>query len=85
MLPRTFYSYETSALYSDYDVGNFNSSTPLRQRASSLHQYQVTNTEKREGDGTGIPVTSKKSKSKPNKLSTSREPKGIRKMLYDCM
>lgn len=77
MLPRTFYSYETSGLYSDCDVENCNSSSPLRQRASSLHQDQVTKTEKREGDGTGVPVTSKKSKSKPNKSSIPRETKGI--------
>ncbi|XP_040003386.1 TBC1 domain family member 24-like [Xiphias gladius] len=70
---RSFYSYETSELYSDHDAGNFNRSSPLRQRARSLHQQQVTKKENREGDGAGVRVTSKKSKSKH---STSRELNG---------
>ncbi|XP_055368205.1 TBC1 domain family member 24-like isoform X2 [Betta splendens] len=61
---RSFYSYDTSTLDSDCDVGN--ESNPGRQRSNSLHH---------ELHGS---VISEKSKSKPNKLSTSREPKGTK-------
>ncbi|GAA6229726.1 TBC1 domain family member 24-like [Lates japonicus] len=73
---RSFYSYETSELYSDYDVGNFDMASPLRQREESLHQHQVTKKENRERGGAGLPVTSKKTKSKLNKSSPSRELNG---------
>ncbi|XP_071359430.1 TBC1 domain family member 24-like isoform X2 [Trachinotus anak] len=71
---RSFYSYETSELHSDYDVGNFDQSSPMKQRASSQHQHQVTSKENKEGDGAGVRVTSKKSKL--NKHSPSRELSG---------
>ncbi|KAM7394069.1 hypothetical protein PAMP_020892 [Pampus punctatissimus] len=70
---RSFYSYETSDLYSDYDMGNFNISSPLMQRANSLLQQNVNKKEKREGDGGGVRISPKNSKSKPNKHSPSRE------------
>ncbi|XP_070779849.1 TBC1 domain family member 24-like [Enoplosus armatus] len=70
---RSFYSYETSELYPDCDMGNSTRCSPLRQRESSLLQYQVNKKEKREGEGAGVRVTSKKSKSKPNKHSPSKE------------
>ncbi|XP_044201689.1 TBC1 domain family member 24-like [Thunnus albacares] len=70
---RSFYSYETSDLCSEYVMGNFNRSSPLRQRASSLLQYHVNKKEKREGDGGGVRISPKKSKSKPSKHSPSRE------------
>ncbi|KAK9540012.1 hypothetical protein VZT92_002488 [Zoarces viviparus] len=73
---RSFYSCETTELNSDYDAGNFSWSSPLRQRASSLIQYQVNKKEKREGDGPGVPVSSKKSKSKRSKHSQTREHNG---------
>ncbi|XP_040893172.1 TBC1 domain family member 24-like [Toxotes jaculatrix] len=73
---RSFYSYETSERFSDYDMGNFDRSSPLRQRATSLHRLQGTKKENKEGDGAGVRVTSKKSKSKPNKHSPSRELNG---------
>lgn len=73
MLPRSFYSYETSELYSEYDSTR---SSSLGQRASSLLQYQVNKKEKREGDGAGVRLIPKKSKSKPNKHSPSRELNG---------
>ncbi|XP_029368538.1 TBC1 domain family member 24-like [Echeneis naucrates] len=71
---RSFYSYETSELYSDYDVGNFDRSSPLRQRASSLLMQQLAKKENKKCDGTGVRVTSKKSKL--NKQSPSKELSG---------
>ncbi|XP_042341683.1 TBC1 domain family member 24-like isoform X2 [Plectropomus leopardus] len=56
---RSFYSYETSELHANYDTGNFERSSPLKQR-----------------DGAGVRVTLKKSKSKPNKHSPTRELNG---------
>ncbi|KAL7403463.1 hypothetical protein ABVT39_000879 [Epinephelus coioides] len=56
---RSFYSYETSELYTNYDVGNFAMCCPPRQR-----------------DGAGVRVPLKKSKSKPNKQSPTRELSG---------
>ena len=79
LLLRSFYSYETSELYSDYDMGNSSMSSPLG--TSSLLQNQVTKKEKREGDGAGVRLTSRKSKSKPNKHSPSRELNGTEIML----
>ncbi|XP_078136344.1 TBC1 domain family member 24-like [Sander vitreus] len=73
---RSFYSIETSELDLDFDVENFTRSSPLRQRASSLHQYQGNKKEKKEGNVAGVRITSKKSKSKPNKHSSTREPNG---------
>ncbi|KAM7418915.1 hypothetical protein PAMA_016166 [Pampus argenteus] len=70
---RSFYSYETSDLYSNYGVENFDISSPLMQRANSLLQQNVNKKEKREGDGGGARISSKNSKSKPNKHSPSRE------------
>lgn len=71
---RSFYSFETSELYSNFDVGNSSTPSPLMQKASSL-QNQVNKKEKREGDGNGnvFRVTSKKSKSKQKRHSPSRE------------
>lgn len=66
---RSFYSYETSELHSNHDVGNSSMSSPVR--TSSLAKK-----EKREGDGAGVRLTSRKSKSKPNKHSPSRELNG---------
>lgn len=79
---RTFYSYEMSELFSEYDVKGFNGSSPLRQRANSLQQNQVTKTENSEGDRCGVPITSNNSKSKPNKPFIPREPEGIGLILY---
>ncbi|XP_041789545.1 TBC1 domain family member 24-like [Chelmon rostratus] len=73
---RSFYSFETSELYSGYDVGNFAMSNPLTQRTSILQQYQMNKKEKREGDGAGVRLPSKKSKSKPKKRSPSSELNG---------
>ncbi|XP_035492406.2 TBC1 domain family member 24 isoform X1 [Scophthalmus maximus] len=73
---RSFYSYETSELQSDYDVGHFDRSSPLRQRASSFQQRSATKKENGDGDGACVKVTAKKSKSKPKKLSPSRELNG---------
>ncbi|XP_034713237.1 TBC1 domain family member 24-like isoform X2 [Etheostoma cragini] len=73
---RSFYCIETSELDLGFDVGNFTRSSPLRQRASSLHQYQGNKKEKKEGNGAGVRITSKKSKSKPNKHSSTRAPNG---------
>ncbi|XP_029992982.1 TBC1 domain family member 24-like isoform X2 [Sphaeramia orbicularis] len=42
---RSFYSYETSEVDSDFDMKNFSRSNPLRQRASSL-QFQGNKKEK---------------------------------------
>ncbi|KAM8772097.1 TBC1 domain family member 24-like [Acanthopagrus schlegelii] len=69
---RSFYSYETSELYADYDVGKFTGASPLR--VSSSLQYQVNKKEKREGEGAGDGLASKKSK--PKKLLSSRELNG---------
>ncbi|XP_037618129.1 TBC1 domain family member 24-like isoform X2 [Sebastes umbrosus] len=71
---RSFYNCETSELKTDCDAGNLAGSSSLRPRASSLLQYQGNKKEKREGDG--VRVTSKKSKSKPNKHSQTRELNG---------
>ncbi|XP_022620784.1 TBC1 domain family member 24-like [Seriola dumerili] len=71
---RSFYSYETSELHSNYDMGNFDRSSPLRQRASSLHLHHVTKKENKEGDGASVRVTFKKSKL--SKHSPSRELSG---------
>ncbi|XP_076584903.1 TBC1 domain family member 24-like isoform X1 [Chaetodon auriga] len=73
---RSFYSFETSELYSGYDMGNFIRSNPLTERASALQQYQVNKKEKREGDGAGVQLASKKSKPKPKRHSQSRELNG---------
>ncbi|CAK6953400.1 TBC1 domain family member 24-like [Scomber scombrus] len=56
-------------------MGSFDRSSPLRQRASSLLQYQVNKKEKKEGDGGGggVLIPPKKSKTKQSKHSTSRE------------
>nr|XP_040042881.1 TBC1 domain family member 24-like isoform X1 [Gasterosteus aculeatus aculeatus] len=66
---RSFYSYEQTERNSEYDAGNFSRSSPLRQRVSSLIQYQVNKKEKREGDGVGAGVGTKKTKSKRSKHS----------------
>ncbi|KAF1395063.1 hypothetical protein PFLUV_G00007660 [Perca fluviatilis] len=73
---RSFYSIETSELDLDFDVGNFTRSSPLKQRATSLYQYRGNKKEKKEGNGAGVRITSNKSKSKPNKHSSTREPNG---------
>lgn len=53
------------------------------QGVSTLLQNQVNKKEKREGDGNGngFRVTSKKSKSKPNRHSASRDPNGTKLMV----
>lgn len=74
---RSFYSYETSELYSDYDVGSFTRSSPLRQKTNSSQlNHQMTKKEQGQEERSAVRVTSKKSKSKPNKLSSSRELNG---------
>ncbi|XP_069024455.1 TBC1 domain family member 24-like isoform X2 [Embiotoca jacksoni] len=75
---RSFYSYETSELLSDYDMGSFTRSSPLRQRVNLLLKHQGTKKEEEEGDGSAVQVTSKKPKSKQNKHSPSRELNGSR-------
>lgn len=67
---RSFYSYETSELFSDNDVENSPTSSPLTQ------WHLVNKKEKSEGDGAGVRLTSKKSKPKPKKHSASRELNG---------
>lgn len=67
MLSRSFYSFETSELHTAYDEG-------LRRRANSMQQYQDNKKEKREGEGAGVQLTSKKSK--PSKHSLSRDRNG---------
>uniref|UniRef100_UPI0037E9AA6C TBC1 domain family member 24-like n=1 Tax=Semicossyphus pulcher TaxID=241346 RepID=UPI0037E9AA6C len=57
---RSFYSIETSEQNSDHNMGN-STSSPLKQKANFLLQYQVNKKE------------NKKSRSKPNKHSPSRE------------
>ncbi|KAM8879297.1 TBC1 domain family member 24-like isoform 2-T2 [Spinachia spinachia] len=66
---RSFYSYEPTDLNSEYDVGNFSRSSPLRQRVSSLIEYHVNKKEKREEEGVGAGVSSKKTKTKRIKHS----------------
>ncbi|XP_019939506.1 TBC1 domain family member 24-like [Paralichthys olivaceus] len=70
---RSFYSYETSEPCSNFDLGNFNRSSPLRQKTSSLQLHRKENKDR---DGAGVRVTAKKSKSKPNKVSPSGELNG---------
>ncbi|XP_051801456.1 TBC1 domain family member 24-like [Acanthochromis polyacanthus] len=74
---RSFYSYETSELHSDYDVGTFKRSSPQNQKTNSSQlNHQMTKKEERQEEGSTVRVTSKKSKSKPNKLSSPRELNG---------
>ncbi|XP_028262412.1 TBC1 domain family member 24-like [Parambassis ranga] len=73
---RSFYSYETSELQTDENIGNFTRFSPLRQRARSLLKCQVTKKEEKEGDGSAARVTSKKPKSKPSRNSPSRDLNG---------
>ncbi|KAM7008922.1 TBC1 domain family member 24-like [Tautogolabrus adspersus] len=61
---RSFYSIDTSDHSYVHDLGNSALSSPLRQKANSLLQNQVNKKE------------NKKSRSKPNKHSPSREPNG---------
>lgn len=75
---RSFYSYETSELHSNYDTGNFLRSCPLRQRISSQLQNQMSKREDNNENVCGVPVNSKKTK--PNKLS--RDINGTETMLY---
>ncbi|MEQ2200129.1 hypothetical protein XENOCAPTIV_023194 [Xenoophorus captivus] len=64
---RSFYSYETSELYSDYGTRNVSHSCPLRQRASSQLRNQMSKREDKNKNRLGVPVNPKKSK--PNKPS----------------
>ncbi|KAM4751447.1 TBC1 domain family member 24-like isoform 2-T2 [Anableps anableps] len=64
---RSFYSYETSELFSNYDTEHFSRSCPLRQRANSQLRNQMSKTEDKDGKQSGVSVNLKKSK--PNKLS----------------
>ncbi|XP_028301310.1 TBC1 domain family member 24-like isoform X2 [Gouania willdenowi] len=60
---RSFYSYETSELFSQYGVENFSSSTPVTEQTSSQLKHQVTDCQ----------VTSKKFKSKAKNAAGTRE------------
>uniref|UniRef100_UPI003AB0EBEF TBC1 domain family member 24-like n=1 Tax=Centroberyx gerrardi TaxID=166262 RepID=UPI003AB0EBEF len=73
---RSFYSYETSELHSDDAEQNISRSNGQQSRASSLLRYEATKKDKREGDGAMTRLTSKKSKSKSNRHSPSRELNG---------
>uniref|UniRef100_A0A3B5BEP9 TBC1 domain family member 24 n=2 Tax=Stegastes partitus TaxID=144197 RepID=A0A3B5BEP9_9TELE len=71
---RSFYSYETSELYTEYDVGSFTRSGPLRQKTPSSQVKEQA--AKKEEEGSTVRVTPKKSKSKANKISSSRDHNG---------
>ncbi|KAM3624453.1 uncharacterized protein V6R79_023671 [Siganus canaliculatus] len=73
---RSFYNYETSELYTQSNVGNFSRSSPHRQKTNSLLQFQMNKKEKKEDDGADVRHSTKKSKSKPNKHSPSRDING---------
>lgn len=75
---RSFYSYETSDLYSDSVEGNSSSSGAPRPRAGSLIKYEASKKEKRDGDGVIARLTSKKSKPKSTRHSPCRELNGSR-------
>ncbi|KAM4603390.1 TBC1 domain family member 24-like [Polymixia lowei] len=75
---RSFYSYETSELYSGDEEGNFSRSTALRPKTVSLLQYEPSKKEKRDGDGVTSRFTSKKSKSKSSKHSSPKDLNGSR-------
>ncbi|XP_033831470.2 TBC1 domain family member 24-like [Periophthalmus magnuspinnatus] len=71
---RSFYSYETSEKYSNTDVGNFDRSSPLRQRASSLQFVVNHRKDKKEENGSGAQSQTAKHRpkqSKSNKDSSS--------------
>ncbi|KAM6971924.1 TBC1 domain family member 24-like [Aplochiton taeniatus] len=77
---KSFYSYETSEVTTE---GNFSRSNAMRPRASSLLQYETGKKEK-SGNGVIACLVSKKSKSKHNKHSSSKDhdgnkgcPKGV--------
>ncbi|KAL3996286.1 hypothetical protein ACER0C_008942 [Sarotherodon galilaeus] len=70
---RSFYSYETSELYSEDDIGHFTTSPMSKKMQSSPLKYQATKKEERDRDVSVVEFTSKKSKHKPNKQSPSRE------------
>lgn len=59
-------------------MGKSTGASPLR--VSSSLQYQVNKKEKREGEGAGVCLASKKSK--PKKLLSSRELNGTEIMFY---
>ncbi|XP_014846665.1 PREDICTED: TBC1 domain family member 24-like [Poecilia mexicana] len=61
---RSFYSYETSELFSNFDTENFSWSCPLRQRASSQSRNQMSKMNNKDGNQSVVPVNPKKSKSK---------------------
>lgn len=69
---RSFYSYETSEMYADFNLGNFSRSSPLRQSSNSMKSKNGDEDSK----GTGVPVSSK-FKSKLNRHSRSRERNGM--------
>ncbi|XP_030589031.1 TBC1 domain family member 24-like isoform X1 [Archocentrus centrarchus] len=73
---RSFYSYETSELYSEENMGHFTTCLLLRQMQSSPLKHQAAEKEEREGDGSGVQFNSKKFKHKPNKHSPTRETHG---------
>ncbi|XP_056136824.1 TBC1 domain family member 24-like [Lampris incognitus] len=75
---RSFYTYETSEHYADYVEENGTSSSAQRPRARSLLQYEANKKDKREGDGVTAWLSSKKTKSKSNKHSPSKELNGSR-------
>ncbi|KAM3864736.1 TBC1 domain family member 24-like [Diretmus argenteus] len=70
---RSFYSYDTSELHSG--EADCTMSETQRPRSSSLLQYEAKN-EKKEGDGVNVRL--KKSKSKSNRHSPSRDLNGSR-------
>lgn len=64
---RSFYSYETSELYSDFDIGNFDRGRPLRQRASQLQVSLNSENSKKEDNGSSAQSKCKKQRPKQNK------------------
>ncbi|XP_034043700.1 TBC1 domain family member 24-like [Thalassophryne amazonica] len=72
---RSFYSYATSELYSDYDVEDFSTPSPLRQTVSSS---QVTQKEKKAGNSAVGQLGSKNTKFKTSKHLYSRELSGTK-------
>ncbi|XP_005815570.2 TBC1 domain family member 24-like [Xiphophorus maculatus] len=61
---RSFYSCETSELFSNFDTENVSCSCPLKQRASSQLRNQMSKMNDKDGNQSGVPVNPKKSKSK---------------------
>ncbi|KAM9314514.1 TBC1 domain family member 24-like [Pholidichthys leucotaenia] len=80
---RSFYSYETSELYSHCVMDNSAQCSPLRQMPL---RYQGTKTEEKEGDRSGVQISSKKPKPLLNKQAASKELTGSKGNLKSvCM